>query len=90
MFQNEMSHKIVYSEICHKYIHIMGGKDQTSKEIAACQNFISPRICCEEPAAGMLRAFPVHFLPLQSNSTHCNVHSSCAASKNCMKCDISS
>ena len=67
----------------------MGGKDQTSKEIATCENSVSPRICCEQAAAGMLRAFPVHFVPLQSNSTHCNVHSSRAASENCMKCDIS-
>ena len=51
---------IVYSQICHKYIHIMGGKDQTSKEIPTCQNFVSRRICCEEAAAGKLRAFPVH------------------------------
>ena len=52
----------------------MEGKDQTSKEIATCENSVSPRICCEQAAAGMLRAFPVHFVPFQSNSTHCNVH----------------
>ena len=40
-------------------------------------------------AAGMLRAFPVHFVPLQSNSTQCNVHVSCVATENCMKCCIS-
>ena len=86
-----VSDNMVYSQICYKYIHIMGGggKDQTSKEIATCENSVSPRICCEEAAAGMLRAFPVHFVPFQSNSTHCNVHGSRAASENCMKCDIS-
>ena len=34
-----MSDNIVYSKICQKYIHVMMGKDQTSKEIATCQNF---------------------------------------------------
>ena len=72
---------MVYSQICHKYIHIMGGKDQTSKEIATCENSVSPRICCEQAAAGMLRAFPVHFVPLQSNSTHCNIQGSRAAAE---------
>ena len=71
-----LSNNIVYSEICHKYIHIMGWKDQIRKEIATCQNFGSPRICCEKAAAGILRVLPVHFVPLQSNSTHCNVHGS--------------
>ena len=32
--------------------------------------------CCEQGAAGMLRAFPVHFVPLQSSSTQPNVHDS--------------
>ena len=68
---------------------MMGWKDQTSKEIATCENFVSPWICCEEAAAGMLRAFPVHFVPLQSNSTHCNVHGSRTAPENWVKCDIS-
>ena len=76
-----MSYNMVYSQICHKYIHVMGGKDQTSKGIATCENFVSPRICCEEAAAGMLRAFPVHFVSLQSNSTHCNMHGSHAATE---------
>ena len=84
-----MSENMVYSPICYKYIHIMGEKDQTSKEIATCLNFISPRICCEQAAAGMLRVFPVHFVPFQSNSRHCNVHGLRAATKNCMKCCIS-
>ena len=84
-----VSDKMVYSQICHKYIHIMGGKDQTSKEIATCLNFVSPRICCEKEAAGMLRAFPVHFVPFQSNSRQCNMHGSCAATEICMKCGIS-
>ena len=88
-----VSHNMVYSQICHKYIHIMVGgggvKDQTSKEIVICQNSVSPRICCEQGAAGMLRAFPVHFMPLQLNSSQCNVHSSRAATENCMKCNIS-
>ena len=84
-----VSDNMVYSQICHKYIHIMGGKDQTSKEIATCLNSVSPRICCEQAAAGMLRAFPVNFVVLQSNSTHCNVHGSRAATENCMKCNIS-
>ena len=29
--------------------------------------------CCEQAAAGMIRVFPVHFVPLQSNSIQCNV-----------------
>ena len=41
--------------------------------------------CCEQAAAGMLRPFPVHFVPLQSNSTQPNMHGSCADTKNCMK-----
>ena len=45
--------------------------------------------CCEQATAGMLRAFPVHFVPLQFNSTQCNVHSSCVATENYMKCGIS-
>ena len=81
-----VSDNMVYSQICHKYIHIMGWKHQTSKEIATCENSVSPRICCEQAAAGMLRAFPVHFVPLLLHSTHCNVHGSCAATENCMKC----
>ena len=59
-----------------------GGKDQTSKEIATCEKFDSLSSCCEQAAAGMLRAFPAHFVPLQSNSTHCNVHNSRAGPKN--------
>ena len=81
-----VSDNMVYSQICHKYIHIMGRKDQTSKEIATCLISVSPRICCEQAAAGMLRVFPVHFVPFQFNSTHCNMHGSRAASENCMKC----
>ena len=64
-----MSHNIVSSLICHKYIHIMGWKDQTRKEIATCWNLASLSSCCEQAAAEMLKAFPVHFVPLQSNST---------------------
>ena len=63
-----VSHNIVCSQICHKHIHIMGWKDQTSKEIATCGKFVSLSSCCEKAAAGMLRPFPVHFIPLQSNS----------------------
>ena len=59
-----MNDNIVYSKICHKYIHIMCWKDQTSKEIAICQNFVSLRICCEQAAAGMLRVFPAHFVAI--------------------------
>ena len=36
-----MSHNIFYSQICHKYIHIMGWKDQKRKEIATCGKFVS-------------------------------------------------
>ena len=50
-----MSENMVYSEICHKYIHIMGEKDQTSKEIAACENSVSFKICCEKEAVEMCR-----------------------------------
>ena len=80
---------IVHTEISHKYIHIMEWKDQTSKEIATCEKLDSLTSCCGQAAAGMVRAFPVHFVPLQSNSTHCNVHGSHAAAENCMKCGIS-
>ena len=76
-----LSYNIVYSQICHKYIHIMGWKDQISREIATWQNFASPRICCEQAAAGMLRPFPAHFVLLQSNSTHCNMQGSHAAAE---------
>ena len=31
-----VSDNMVYSQICHKYIPIMGWKDQISKEIATC------------------------------------------------------
>ena len=80
---------MVYSQICHKYIHIMGWKDQTSKEIATCEKLDSLTSCCEQAAAGMVRAFPAHFVPLQSNSTHCNMHGSRAATENCMTYGIS-
>ena len=53
-----------------------GEKTKTSKEIATCWNLVSLSSCCEQAAAGMLRAFPVHFVPLQSNSPQCNVHDS--------------
>ena len=84
-----VSHNIVCSQICYKYIHIMGWKDQTRKEIATCGKFVSLSSCCEQATAGMLWAFPVHFVPLQSNSTQCNMHSSHVATDNCMKCDFS-
>ena len=71
--------------MCHKYIHIMGWKDQISKEIATCQNSVSPRICCEKAAAGMLRAFPVHFVPLQSRFIQPNVYGLRAGTENWMK-----
>ena len=45
--------------------------------------------CCEQAAVGMIRVFPVHFVPLQSNSTQCNMHDSRVATENCMKCGIS-
>ena len=80
-----VSHNIVCSQICHKHIHIMGWKDQTSKEIATCGKFVSLSSCCEKAAAGMLRPFPVHFIPLQSNSTDCDVYDSHADTENCMK-----
>ena len=37
----------------------------------------------------MLRPFPINFVPLQSNSTDCNVHNSHADTENCMKYDFS-
>ena len=45
--------------------------------------------CCEQAAAGMLRPFPVHSVPLESNSADCNVHDSHADTENYMKCGIS-
>ena len=80
-----VSHNIVCSQICHKHIHIMGWKDQTSKEIATYGKFVSLSSCCEKAAAGMMTLFPVHFIPLQSNSTQPNVHDSHADTENCMK-----
>ena len=84
-----MSHNILYSQICHKHIHIMAWKDQKRKEIATCGKFFLLNSCCEQAAAGMLRAFPVHFVPLQSNSTQPNMHDSHADTENCMKCGFS-
>ena len=84
-----VSHNIVCSQICHKHIHIMGWKDQTSKEIETCGKFVSLSSCCEKATAGMLRAFPVHFVPLQSKSTQCNMNSSRVATENCIKCGFS-
>ena len=72
-----------------QYTHIVGWKDQTSKEIATCVNLASLSSCCEQAAAGMLRPFPVHFVPLQSNSTDWNVHDSHADTENWMKCGFS-
>ena len=80
-----VSYNIFCSQICHKHIHIMGWKDQTSKQIATCGKFVSLSSCCEKAAAGMLRSFPVHFVPLKFNSTQCNVHDSHADTENCMK-----
>ena len=85
-----VSHNIVCSQIFHKQIHIRGWKDQTSKEIATCGKFVSPQQSCwEQATAGMLRPFPVHFVPLQSFSTDCNVHHSHVATENCMNCGFS-
>ena len=80
-----VSHNIVCSQICHKHIHIIGWKDQTSKEIATCGKFVPLNSCCEKAAAGMLRPFPVHFIPLQSNSTQPNMHNSQTDTENCIK-----
>ena len=41
------SANVVYSKICHKYIHIMGWKDRQSKEIATRVNLVSLSSCCE-------------------------------------------
>ena len=82
-----MSHNIFYYKICQKYIHIMGWKDQTSKEIATCGNSVSLSSCCEKAAAaGMMRAFPVYFQILQCYSTQCNNEQ---FRWSCMKCGIS-
>ena len=45
--------------------------------------------CSEQAAAGMLREFPVYFVPLQSNSTQPNMHDSCADTEDCIKCGFS-
>ena len=79
------SGNIVYNKICHKYIHIMAWKDQKRKQRQPVGSLFLLNSCCEQAAAGMLRAFPVHFVPLQSNSTQPNIHNSCADTKNCMK-----
>ena len=69
-----VSHNIVYSQICYKDLHIMWWKDQKRKEIATCGKFVSLSSCYEQGAAGLVRAFPVHFVPLQSNSTQPNMY----------------
>ena len=38
-----VSHNILYSQICHKHIHIMAWKDQKRKEITTCGKFVSPQ-----------------------------------------------
>ena len=48
-----MGNNTLYSQICHKYIHIMGWKNQIRKEIATWQKeqilqflaLIPPEIC---------------------------------------------
>ena len=77
-----VSDNIVYSQICHKYIHVMGWKEQRRKETATCGKFVSLSSCCEQPAAGMFRAFPVHFVPMQWNRKLCNMHDSHVAPEN--------
>ena len=62
-----------------------GVKGPNKQKIATCGKFVSLSSCCEKAAAGMLRPFPVHFIPLQSNSTQPNVHDSHADTENCMK-----
>ena len=84
-----MSGNIVYNQICHKYIHIMGWKDQKRKQRQHVGSLFLLSSCCEQAAAGMLWAFPVHFVPLQSTSTQANVHDLCAGTEDCMKCGIS-
>ena len=42
--------------------------------------------CCEQAAVGVFRAFPLHFVQLQSNSRQFNMHDLHAATENCMKC----
>ena len=71
-----VSDNIVYSKICHKCIHIMGGKHQTSKEIATCQNFSSPRICCEQAACSHFLFILWHYNPTAHTVT-CTVHVQC-------------
>ena len=84
-----VSHNTSYSQICHKYIHIMGWKDQKRKQRQPVGSLFLLNSCCEQAATGMIRVFPVHFVPLQSTSTQCNIHDSRAATQNCMKCGIS-
>ena len=80
-----VSHNIVCSQICHKHIHIMGWKDQKRKEMATCGKFVSPSSCCEKAATGMLKPFPAHFIPMQSNSTQHYVHDSHVETENSME-----
>ena len=47
--------------------------------------FLSAAVVRKQTYAGMLRPFPVHFIPLQSNSTQSNLHDSHGDTENCMK-----
>ena len=79
----------VYSQICHKSIHIMGGgrpnKQRNSNLSEPCfsQNLLWASCCWD------VQGISCCFVPFQSNSRHCNVHGSCAATENWMQCGIS-
>ena len=83
-----MSHIIVYSQICYTFIswHEKTKKENKNQPVGSLFLLNS---CCEQAAAGMIRVFPVHFVPLQSTSTQCNVRDSRVATENCMKCGLS-
>ena len=66
-----------------------GGKTEEAKKKEPVGSLFLLNNCCEQAAAGMLRAFPVYFVPLKSNSTQPNVHDSCADTEDCIKCGFS-
>ena len=71
-----MSGNNVCNEICHEYIHVMGWTDIISKQKATFWNLAYLSSCCEQGAAGLLRAFPAHvnhpYLPHTQGPPHIN------------------
>ena len=67
----------------------LGEKTKQAKKWQPVGSLFLLSSCCKQATAGMQRGFSVYFVPLQSNSTQCNMHSSHVATENCMKCGFS-